>query len=348
MIAALFLTGCSILSYAATEGVSINFLSSDLIAAIPLIFCMILFLAILMIFFFIGPTWIAFDGSARDRKGRITPLFVAPRGKIRYVQKTKGYALCSMLAWIAVFSTPGILLSAWALLELNLHEKFSEGPWILLTTVFISVSTTSTLAAKIRRPNRWRARRPDLFVRVTTSVAQFMVMTVLISAIASHSLNRGWTDYWSLVFLLGCSVVLGSAQFVVVAVISNISGRQGFLKRSVCCVLSLTAFFCLYQPTASLFPRPFFGAASAPYSQCFRVAVAPGDAVPVALKSVDFTSEDGTTWSPQLRALAPAEGSIQVRLRTAGAVTYRLPNSMLAQVISCRDSQPEKPPSKQT
>lgn len=298
-----------------------------------------------MLSFVITPTWLALDGASASRNGRLQPLFLIPAYPKNRQVKVRNISAFSLTLWLTLFSSPGLLLCSWAYVEVRLEGHYDTGPWLLLIVFVASVLLMAWMVGHIRRPNRHRTKLPDLMVRVVASIGQAMVMITLISAIASYSPRWNFTDELIVAILAASCIFAAMLQTLVIAVISRISERKGLLRRATLCTLLVVVIFCIYPPISSIVLRPFFGASAAPSSQCFRFAVNQEADLPLALKQSQFVSHDGQKWSPRLRAIAPINDSIQVRLKQDNGITYRIDSSLLEQTLACSD---EKKQSKKT
>lgn len=330
-----FLTGCAILSYSLTTDAAVNVFSTDLIAAIPVVFSSLVVLSLLSLLFTAAPTIVLFERAYKDRHGKLHLLLQPQNFDRGHRRRVRGKVQRISIARLAVFANPGLVLALWALAETLLDGIF-DTRWYLLSLAFLIAVTSSTyLAGKLRRPQRHRSMAADQSTRWLSSLLQTVLMMLVLLLTLKSTTGIGLKDGQIIAAILLAPIVTASFQIVLVMIVARLSGNRGFIRRLFYATLAFIAIFCMLPPTSSLLLKRHFMDSATAYGSCFRLAVDANAPMPQGLIDTQFKSNDGQVWSKQMVAVAPIEDWVQVRLKIDNGILYRVSKQSFSQTIAC-------------
>lgn len=314
-----FLSAVSLFYYIQIEHVPLNLASSDVFAALPVLFATVSLLTIVLTLVPLLPVAIMFDGVSRGNEGILLAL---PSNK----KSRKAF----ILWWLAALTLPGLVLTG--ALAVYVRIKPNEvGTNLIMWTALLASCGLFTLS--IWKAHKKRKRTLDAYTTIQAAALSFTQILLFVIAMRWIMGYIKPQELWQDILLsLSVVVTVSLLQIFFVLIIVATSNRGSLLMQALVGATAIVIATCLF---------PFSGGKLAGYvlrtsamggRSCVQLTLA-RDASDIA----DLVlTQNGIKTTPPLTLLAQSEQVYLARRHDKGQDdVYRIPVEHVQKIGAC-------------
>lgn len=314
-----FLSAVSLFYYIQIEHVPLNLASSDVFAALPVLFATVSLLTLVLTVMSLLPVTLMFDGVSRSNEGTLQALPSDRANRTAFIRW-----------WLAALTLPGLVLAA--AMALSIGTDLSKAIDWLIMPIALAFSCLSFVFS-LRKAHQKNHRTLDLYTQgqaATLSLIQMLLLIVVMQWVLRYTkLEILWQVVAS---MLLAALAIAILQIFLALLIVATSNRGSLLMQALVGSIVIVVAACLFPFTGGKLAGYVLQTSAMGGRSCVQLTL-----TAEAHDSADLIgSQNGIKTTPPLTLLAQSEQVYLARRHDKGQDdVYRIPVEHVQKIGAC-------------